>query len=164
MKSPTVFFEKVQIREVVEPVCEAYGVVLVDARFVNEGGRVLKVLIERPGSVPEAGSGVTLVDCQEVSRDLSVVLDVNEDLVPKGAYRLEVSSPGLERPLFGIVDYVRFVGREARVQTARPIDGRRRFTGVLQGVDDDVVLLDQDGVRVRVPHKDIVKASLVYRF
>jgi len=161
MNNPT---QLQKIREMVEPVCGQHGLALVDARFCNEGGRVLKVLIERPGSEPETGAGVTLEDCQLVSRDLSVVLDDREDLAPKDAYRLEVGSPGLERPLFGLEDYARFVGREARVQAVRPIEGRRRFTGVLQGVEGGVVLLEQDGEPVRVPHDDIVKANLVYRF
>lgn len=153
-----------KLREIAQPVCEAHGLTLVDARFSNEGGMVLKVLIERPGSDPDTGSGVTLTDCQEVSRDLSNTLDAHEDAMPKGGYRLEVGSPGLERPLFGLEDYSRFAGREIRLQAIRPIDGQRRFTGVLQGIEDDVVVLEQDGTPIRVSHRDIVKANLVYRF
>lgn len=153
-----------KLREIAEPVCAVHGVTLVDARFGNEGGHVLKVLIERPGNDPEKGAGITLADCQQVSRDLSTALDVHEDVAPKGAYRLEVGSPGLERPLFGPEDYARFAGREVRLQALRPIDGQRRFTGVLQGIEDDVVVLEQDGRPIRVPHQDIVKANLVYRF
>ena len=153
-----------QIRDLVAPVCEARGVSLVDARFSHEGGAVLKVLIETPGSDPAKGSGVTLDICQQISRDLSGVLDAHEELTPKGAYRLEVGSPGLERPLFGLPDYERFAGREVRLHASRPIEGRRRFSGLLRGVEKENVLLEQDGSEVRIPHQDVVKANLVYRF
>lgn len=153
-----------QIRELVAKVCESRSLSLVDARFAQEGGLVLKVLIEVPGSLPETGSGVTLDMCQQVSRDLSTALDAQDDVMPKGAYRLEVGSPGLERPLFSPQDYERFAGREVRLHAARPIGGRRRFAGVLRGIDNDNVLLEQDGTAVRIPHQDVVKANLVYRF
>lgn len=152
------------LREAVEPACVAQGVALVDARFCNEGGMVLKVLIERPDSDPATGAGISLDDCQAISRELSEVLDEREDLTPKAPYRLEVGSPGLERPLFGLQDFERFAGREIRLQSTRPVEGRRRFTGELQGVEGQDVLLKQDAETVRIPHPDIAKANLVYRF
>lgn len=153
-----------RIRDAASSICEANGLSLVDARFSHEGGLVLKVLIEVPGSAPETGSGVTLDMCQQVSRDLSAALEEFDEIMPKAAYRLEVGSPGVERPLFSLEDYERFAGREVRLQAARPVEGRRRFTGVLRGVDKDNVLLDQDGAALRIPHQDVVKANLVYRF
>lgn len=152
-----------RIRAIVTPVCRAHGLDLVEARFAHERGLILRVLIERAGAGAEA-SGVSLRDCQNVSRDLSAVLDVEESVVPAGGYRLEVSSPGIERPLIVRSDYERFRGREAHVRTERPIDGRRNFSGTLQGIDGDFVRLGVDGREVRIPHADIVKAHLVVRY
>lgn len=157
-----------RLRAVVGPVCSAHGLDLLDARFVVERGLVLRVLIERPESAAHAGErsgGVSLADCQSVSRDLSTVLDVEEDLLPsRGGYRLEVSSPGIERPLVALGDYDRFRGREVRLRTAQAIDGRRRFSGTLLGVDGDAVRLGVEGREVRIPHAHISKANLVVRF
>jgi ribosome maturation factor RimP len=153
-----------ELRRVAEPVCAAHGLSLVDARFTTEHGFVLKVLIERPGSDSRTGAGVSLADCQSVSRDLSTALDVAEDIAPDGAYRLEVGSPGLDRPLFSLSDFARFAGEKVRVQTHRSVAGRRRFTGTLLGVDGDGVKLDQDGQVFTLQHMDIAKANLIYRF
>lgn len=157
-----------RLRALAEPVCLAHGVELVDVRLLTAGGRrVLRVLIDRdppPGQPTEvAGSGVTLEDCTAVSRDLGAALDLHEDVVP-GSYHLEVSSPGVERPLVREEDFQRFRGREARLTTRAPLDGRRKFQGVLRGVADDAVLLEQDGAEVRLPLGDITKANLVHRF
>jgi ribosome maturation factor RimP len=158
-----------QLRQVVEPICTAHGLALVDARFANEHGFVLKVLIERPGSDAKTGAQVSLDDCQRVSRDLSTVLDEADGLTPKGEYRLEVGSPGLDRPLFALSDFQRFAGETIRVTTHKPVDGhggRRRFTGKLIGVDDthQQVKLEQDGQLITLQHAEIAKANLVYRF
>lgn len=153
-----------ELRRVAEPVCAAHGVMLVDARFTTEHGFVLKVLIERPGSNAKTGAGVSLDDCQAVSRDLSTALDVAEDIAPEGAYRLEVGSPGLDRPLFSLADFARFAGEKVRLQTHTPVAGRRRFSGTLIGVEGDGVKLDQDGQVLTVQHSEIAKANLVYRF
>jgi ribosome maturation factor RimP len=152
------------LREVVEPICAAHGVVLVDARFANEHGFVLKVLIERPGADAKRGAMVSLEDCRGVSRDLSTALDVVEGVAPDGAYRLEVGSPGLDRPLLSLADFARFTGESVRVQTRTPVAGRRRFSGKLVGVEDDAVKLEQDGQLVVLPHAEIAKANLVPHF
>lgn len=153
-----------QLRQVVEPICAAHGLSLVDARFTNEHGFVLKVLIERPGADAKSGAQVSLDDCQRVSRDLSTALDVAEGVAPQGAYRLEVGSPGLDRPLFSLADFQRFAGEDVRITTFKPVDGRRRFSGKLTGVDGQQVLLEQDGQLVKLQHAEIAKANLVYRF
>jgi ribosome maturation factor RimP len=153
-----------ELRRVAEPVCAAHGLALVDARFTTEHGFVLKVLIERPGSDLKTGACVSLDDCQAVSRDLSTALDVAEDIAPEGAYRLEVGSPGLDRPLFSLSDFERFAGEKVRLQTHHAVAGRRRFSGTLLGVDGDEVKLDQDGQVVTVLHTEIAKANLIYRF
>ena len=162
-----------KLRSVIEPICIAHGVALVDARMTTEHGAVLRVLIERvvegaDASSSDTQSGVSLADCQNVSRDLSTALDVAEGVAPTGQYRLEVSSPGIERPLITKQDFTRFAGREVRVQAIRPISGRRRFQGVLQGIASErmpeSVRVQQDGETFEIPLADITKANLVYRF
>jgi len=156
------------LEKLAEPVCAAHGVELVQLRILTmRGDSVVRLIIdrERPGQHPAGpdGSGVSLDDCTAVSRDLSTALDVHEDLIP-GSYRLEVSSPGLERPLVKLTDYERFEGREAKVQCKTPIDGRRKFQGTIAGVDEGRVKIDQDGTTVTIPFDDIDRANLVYRF
>jgi ribosome maturation factor RimP len=153
-----------QLRQVIEPICATHGVCLVDARFMNEHGFVLKVLIERPGADLKSGAGVSLDDCQRVSRDISAALDVAEGVTPQVAYRLEVGSPGLERPLFTLAEFQRFAGETVRVTTHEKVAGRRRFTGKLLGVEDHKIKLEQDGQLFTLQHEEIAKANLVYRF
>jgi ribosome maturation factor RimP len=150
----------------VEPVCAAHGVELVLLKVTARGREgLVQLIIDRPRGEGEDvdGSGVTIDDCQAVSRDVGTALDVHEDLIP-GHYRLEVSSPGLERPLVKLDDFERFRGREAKLRVKTPIDGRRKFQGRLLGVDGDVVTLEQDGRPVQLPFGDIDRANLVYRF
>jgi ribosome maturation factor RimP len=152
------------LRQVIEPVCAAHGVVLVDARFGSEHGFVLKVMIERPGANPKTGAGVSLDDCRGVSRDISTALDVTEGVAPDAAYRLEVGSPGLDRPLFALADFARFAGEPVKVQTRVPVAGRKRFSGKLVGVEGDAVKLELDGQLVTLQLGEIAKANLIYHF
>jgi len=151
---------------IVEPVCRAHGLELVQVRrLVMRGETVLRVIIDRP--LDSGDSGVTLGDCQAVSRDLGPALDVNE-AVP-GSYRLEVSSPGLDRPLVKLRDFERFAGRKVAIKTrSRHPDGRggerRKFTGRLLGVDGDAVRLSVDASEVSLPHADIDSANVVYEY
>lgn len=134
-------------------------------RYLREpGGAVIRVIIDRNAPGVEVGSGVSLEDCTGVSRDVSTALDVHDDILPSGAYRLEVSSPGLERPLVKLTDFERFAGREVKVRTRTPIDGQRRFHGKLLGIVKQSIELDQDGKILHIPHEDIAQAKLVYRF
>lgn len=153
-----------KLREVAAPICRAHGLDLVDARYAAERGVILRVLVERPGVSIEQGAGVGLAECQAISRELSDALDLREDVSPDGEFNLEVGSPGLDRPLFGLADFVRFAGYEAKVETRNPIGPRRRFSGRLLGVEGDSVRVEQDGVAVEIPHAEIAKANLVYRF
>jgi ribosome maturation factor RimP len=107
---------------------------------------------------------VSLEDCTAVSRDASTALDVHDDILPSGAYRLEVGSPGLERPLVKLADFERFAGREIKVRTRTAIDKQRRFRGTLRGVAGQSVELEESGKVIRIPHEDIAQANLVYRF
>jgi ribosome maturation factor RimP len=148
------------------PICESSGVALVDVRYQSEkDGAVLRVLIERPGAEHlEKGGGVTLEECTNVSRAISHLLDENEELVP-GAYRLEVGSPGVERPLVKKHDYERFAGREVKVTTKAYVSDRKNFSGKLAGVrDENVVLTDEQGSDILIAFSDIQKAHLVFRF
>ncbi|MFW6067933.1 MAG: ribosome maturation factor RimP [Myxococcota bacterium] len=158
--------QKRAIEDLAEPICRAHGVELVDVQLKGgRGGAVVRVIIDRDrpdgGDVP--GSGVTIDDCTSVSRDLSSALDVHGELVP-GSYNLEVSSPGVERPLVKHRDYERFAGREVRVQTRLRIGERKKFQGRLLEVADDHIQIDQDGTPVRIPFESISRANLVYRF
>lgn len=155
------------IESIVEPVCRAHGLELVQVVQVMEhGGVVLRILIDRDGS-ERGGSRVTVADCQGVSRDIGPALDVNDAI--GGRYRLEVSSPGLDRPLVKLRDFERFAGRKVEVSTRAPQpDGRggqrRRFHGKLLGVDGADVRLEVDGGERRFPHASIAKANVVHEF
>ena len=108
------------------------------------------------GAAP--GRHVGHEDCERVSRDISAALDVSQIITH--ANRLEVSSPGIERPLRREVDFQRFKGQRAKVRTHNPVDGRRNFSGMLQGASDGIVLIDCDGLECRVPIADVAKAHL----
>ncbi|MCB9619555.1 MAG: ribosome maturation factor RimP [Sandaracinus sp.] len=159
------------LEELAEPVCASYGVELVEVRQTQaRGGWTIMVVIDRPRSDGKPGSDVTLEDCTGVSRDLSTALDVHEDLLP-GAYHLEVSSPGIERPLVKLADFTRFAGREIAVKTFGPLEPspgakpKRSFQGTLVGVAEGALVeVDENGVVVRIPHGEIARANLVHRF
>jgi len=124
-----------KISTIASRVAATHGVELVEAELKGGGkARTLRVTIDKPG-------GVTHEDCANVSRDLSVVLDV-EDAVPGGAYTLEVSSPGLDRSLRGAADYTRFVGSRLKLMTRDAVNGNRHFEGRLQGFENGVLTLE----------------------
>jgi len=135
---------------------EERGLELVHVQYLaQQRSPMLRVYIDKPG-------GVTLDDCQTVSRQASVLLDV-EDLI-SDRYVLEVSSPGLDRPLFRVEDYTRFSGRKVRLTTRQKIDSRRRFTGYIQGLRDGIVQLNCQDKTYQIPFGMIAKANLVHRF
>lgn len=167
---PKLLLEQAQLEALVAPVCTALGVELVDVRHQREPeGTVLRVLIELPGAdQAPPGVGVSLDDCRRVSRALSDLLDADEALIP-GQYRLEVSSPGIERPLVKAVDYERYSGREAKLSIRTPQNGRKNFSGVLAGLrgapaETLVLLRDEKGEELALPLAEIAKAHLVHRF
>ncbi len=143
-----------RIAAMIEPSLTAMGYELV--RIQLSGGRrqTLQVMAERADREP-----MVVDDCAEISRAVSALLDV-EDPIP-GAYSLEVSSPGIDRPLIKPADYERFAGFVAKVELTAPVDGRRRFQGRLLGCDGTTVRLEQDGQEVALAHDDIAKAKLV---
>ena len=139
------------------PAVEAAGYRLVRLRLMGGKRRTLQVMAERPDG------GMDVEDCARLSRTLSEVLEAADPLADE--YVLEVSSPGIDRPLTASADFVRFAGHEARVELARGIEGRKRFKGMLIGLDgEDVVMdvADEAGTRrVRLPYCDIADAKLV---
>ena len=145
-------------------VASGYGLEIFDVQLRREAvGMVLRVRIDRPGPAASADESVSVGDCANVSRDLSAILDV-EDLVPT-AYTLEVSSPGLDRPLRSEAEYRRFAGRRAKVVMREPIDGQGFVRGRLAGVERGDVLIDADnGRRARVPLGNITRANLEVEF
>ena len=153
-----------QVRALAGRVAASYGLEIFDVEFRREGqGLVLRVRIDRPGPAATAEDSVSIENCAQVSRDLSTLLDV-EDVVP-GAYTLEVSSPGLDRPLRHADDYRRFSGRRAKLVMREAVDGQKYFKGRLGGVDDEAVLIDaEDGRRHRVPIGVITRANLEVEF
>ena len=157
-----------RVRGVAARVAATHGLEIFDVQFRREGqGMVLRVLIDRPGPAATAEECVSVDDCAHVSRDLSAILDV-DDVVPT-AYTLEVSSPGLDRPLRRADDYRRFAGRRAKLVMREAVDGQKYFKGVLGGVEQDdhvtVVIVDaEDGRRHRVPVGIITRANLEVEF
>ena len=126
-----------EIEALVEPVLDEMGIELVDLEYVSGQGRqVLRIYADRP-------TGITLDDCAMVSREVGHLLDVSDLL--KHRYVLEVSSPGLDRPLKREKDFLRVVGQRIKVQTTAPRNGRRNFSGVLQSVQNGMLEIDLDG-------------------
>ncbi len=145
--------ESGQLRALLEPTVEAMGFELVHVELAGSGpGAVLRVYMDSPG-------GVTVDDCARVSEQLSAVLDV-EDWIP-GPYTLEVSSPGLDRPLVKREDFRRFAGRMVKVRLREPLAGQRNFTGCLVGMTDDCVVLEVGGGRLDLAFDGIERARLV---
>jgi ribosome maturation factor RimP len=153
-----------QVRSMASRVAASYGLEIFDVQFRREaGGMILRVQIDRPGPAATAEDSVSVEDCANVSRDLSAILDV-EDVVPT-AYTLEISSPGLDRPLRRPDDYRRFAGRRAKLVMRQAVDGQSFFRGTLGGVDAGDVLVDgEDGRRHRIPIEVITRANLEVEF
>jgi ribosome maturation factor RimP len=152
------------VRSAASRVAAGYGLEIFDVQFRREAsGMVLRVQLDRPGPAATAEDSVSVDDCARVSRDLSAILDV-EDVVPI-AYTLEVSSPGLDRPLRHADDYRRFTGRLAKLVMRERVDGQGFFRGRLAGVDGaDVVIDAEDGKTHRVPIAVITRANLEVEF
>jgi ribosome maturation factor RimP len=146
-------------------VAASYGLDIFDVELRREGGQqVLRVVLDRPGPNRTAEDSVSLDDCARVSEELSAILDV-EDVVPADRYTLEVSSPGLDRPLRHADDYRRFAGRRAKIVLSEPVARQTAFAGRLLGVEDDDVLFESEGGKqVRLPLRLITRAHLDVEF
>jgi ribosome maturation factor RimP len=159
-----------RVREAAERVARSYGLEIFDVQLRRESfGTVLRVIIDRPDSGPPVSTdSVGIADCQRVSQDLSAILDVEDQDLETGAighaYTLEVSSPGLDRPLRHEADYRRFHGRLAKVVTSEPINGQSAFAGRLAGIDGGNLLLEEGRRMHRVPIARIKRARLEVEF
>ncbi len=170
------------LKRITREVCEREGCILYDLEFVESRPRILRVYIDRltpqpvsevtvEGSEATPGTGASVDDCANVSRGLNLLLDV-EDVIPGGAYELEVSTPGLERKLTEVWHFEAVVGRTVKVNVSEslaiPPDYKgkgtdfRSIQGVLKLVSDNELRIEKDGVEWSVPTADITKANLVF--
>jgi len=132
-----------------------YELVGVELTGQGKGGVLLRIYIDHE-------EGITLDDCAQVSHQVSGVLDVEDPI--RERYRLEVSSPGLDRPLFEPSHFERFKGSRVKLKTQSKIEGRHRFTGVLCGLEENQVLIDEDGTLIRIPIELVDSARVVPEF
>jgi len=153
-----------QIRAIAERVARSHGLEIWDIVSRRETtGQIVRVFIDRPGPAATAEESVSIEDCEQVNREIGTILDV-EDPLPF-AYTLEVSSPGLDRPLRGEQDYRRFAGRLAKIVVSEAVDNQTAFEGRLRGVEDGTVLLEGPKARMhRLPLRLITRARLEVEF
>ena len=142
-----------QLEPILAPVVEAAGFRLVRLRLIGGKKKTLQVMAER-----EDGS-MNVEDCATLSRALSEFLDQDDPI--EGEYELEVSSPGIDRPLTRLADFARWSGHEAKIELAAPLDGRKRMRAVLLGLDGSDVVVDAHGERLTFPFRVIAEAKLV---
>ncbi|MBW1759844.1 MAG: ribosome maturation factor RimP [Deltaproteobacteria bacterium] len=142
-----------KVKKIADPLSESEGIELVHIEHHQEAvGKILRIYIDKPG-------GVTLEDCVNISRQLGDLLDV--DFENDFPYRLEVSSPGLDRPLTKESDFERFKGQTAKIRTAQPLDGQKNFKGILLGISEGTVKLMINDKPVAIPYLEITRAQLV---
>ncbi len=145
-----------ELNQLLTPIVEAMGFEYVGCEYLpQQKNAILRLFVDREG-------GLTIDHCVEVNRQVSAVLDVEECIA--SSYTLEVSSPGVERPLFTLEHFRRFIGHKVWVSLHSPIDGRRRFTGILQQVSESLVFLEWEEMHWELPFADIEKAHLVVDF
>jgi len=145
-----------RIAELVEPVLDEFGYELVDVEYLSKHGKwVLQVFIDRTG-------GISIDDCVQVSRELGDLIDIKE--IIEHEYVLEVSSPGVNRPLKKEKDFMRAIGLKIKATTKTPIKGRRNFTGRLEEFRNGELYIDINGKQIILPYEEIGKANIVYEF
>ncbi len=144
-----------QLTELLKPLVEQLDYEFVGLEYQTGTHALLRIYIDRP-------DGITVDDCANVSREVSALMDVHDPI--KSEYNLEVSSPGLDRPLFSVEQFARFVGETVNVTVAMPVDGRRKFKGPIVSAADSDVVLNQDGTDVTIEHTNVVKARIVPTF
>ena len=144
-----------RIRDLIEPAAVGLGFEIVRVRLFGMAPKVLQVMAERGDGTMSVG------DCSELSHAISPVLDVADPI--DGEYRLEVSSPGIDRPLTRAKDFARWAGHEAKIELARLLNGRKRFKGIVRGIESGIVALELADAHesVALPLQDIAEAKLV---
>lgn len=150
------------IATLLAPTVQALGLELLGVEYLPApGGATLRLYIDRPGvdTATSGEQGVGIEDCESVSREVSAQLDVEDPI--SGHYTLEVSSPGVDRPLFTPQQFARFIGEQAKVGLKLPQDGRRRLQGTIAAVDGDTITIEIDGLPFAVAFDNIDKAKLV---
>ena len=140
-----------KLRALLEPSVESLGYELLHIEFAGPGGSILRLYIDAPG-------GIEIDDCESVSRQVSLILDVEDPV--KNAYTLEVSSPGLDRPLVKPEHFRKYSGALAKIVMHTHVLGRRRFTGTLVEADDTQVVLEADGESYELPYEQMESARL----
>jgi ribosome maturation factor RimP len=141
------------LEPILAPAIEAAGYRLVRLRLMGGKTKTLQIMAERPDGT------MNVEDCARLSHALLEFIEREEPL--DGDFELEVSSPGIDRPLTRLIDFARYAGHEAKIELAAPLDGRRRFRGKLLGLDGNEVVLETQGARVSLPFKAIAEAKLV---
>ncbi|ALZ86773.1 MULTISPECIES: ribosome maturation factor RimP [Pseudomonas] len=145
-----------QLQALLAPVIEALGYVCWGVEYISQGRHsLLRVYIDHP-------NGILVEDCEKVSRQVSGVLDVEDPITNE--YTLEVSSPGMDRPLFTLEQFAAHAGEQIKVKLRSPFDGRRNFQGLLRGVEDQDVVVQVDEHEYLLPIEMIDKANVVPRF
>jgi ribosome maturation factor RimP len=144
------------VEEIITPCVQESGLELVDVEFVREGGSwYLRIYIDKPG-------GIGIEDCGQLSQKIDRLLD-EKDPIPQ-SYHLEVSSPGIERPLKKISDYNRFAGELAVITTFVPFDGKKKITGRITAARGDDIVIDSDGKELSIPFRQVASARLKVEF
>ena len=157
--------DQTHLWELFEPVVQGMGFDLIEIEhFPNPKHGVLRLFIDKPVDADSDGSkeGVVIEDCSAVSRQISALIDVEDPI--RGQFNLEVSSPGLDRPLRRLVDFQRFCGSNISVKTTTPLDGQRNFKGRLLKANEDVLIIETDAEEISLPMNAIEKARVVPEF
>lgn len=142
-----------KVKQLAEPICVGEGLELIQVKFINKaGGMILQIYLDKPG-------GILLDDCINISRQLSDVLDVALDL--KCAYRLEVSSPGPDRPLTQLNDFHRFEGHQVQIKLKTALNGRKNFKGLLMGKAENKIQILADQNKITFDYHEIAGARLI---
>ena len=145
-----------QVTDLIESILLELGFVLVDVDYLSEHGKwVLRIYMDK-------ADGVTIDDCAKISGELGDLIDIKD--IVRHEYVLEVSSPGLNRPLKKEADFYRVVGKKIKVKMKMPVNGRRNFSGYLKDVCDHIIFIEDEGGLVTLSWPEIDKASLVYEF
>lgn len=138
--------------DILEPELAELGYELIEVEYVQEyGNMILRLFID-------SEQGVNVDDCAEASRMVSALMEINDFI--GGAYMLEVSSPGIDRPIRKATDFVRFIGEPVRLKTVTPVEGRKRYKGTLTGFDDGLIEIEVDDTKHRVHIENVKKARL----
>lgn len=146
------------IWKMAEPVVLENGLELIDVEYVKEGAEwYLRLFLDKEGE-----DGVDLDDCELISRKLSDLLETADPITQ--AYRLEVSSPGIERPLKRTKDFQRFKGEKVQIKTFSDVEGKKQFIGILGETTEDTVVIEVEDVPISIPRKKISKANLMWEF